>query len=461
MGDTDLSVFQKLALEEYKALRAESLALNTALSTTLWVSLVAMAASVWGFFSINDIEVACRAVWLVLLLNVESIAATVTFLSYSWKYIRAGAYIRLRIEPSLATGSDRPLQWEETIDSPPARASEFYYVSVVLLQLPILVSAGCLALLGLRRLGLIDWIRSFRILHYIPHTSVMSVADTIVSSFSASVLMVAILFVNGAVVYSARRRIRAIDRVLSRGLPVGPSFVDRLSVVIPSRRDPRIGDSLEVLRTLAEGHNILLQIIVAGESSFQLPPPVEFVPVTPPEKGECIQAGLKRAEHDCVLLCDADGPVGVRDILRLVNASVDRDIAWGHRYASEAALLNRGPLLRGLASHCFRVFVRWNFAVLRGWDTQCGVKVVRGDLGRALVLACEVTGLAFDVELAARAVQRDAVVAQVPVAWRHRPGGHVRLRRDVPAMISQVWTIKRILVGPSWLRRLIRYLNAW
>src|SRR5437870_101060 len=116
-----LKPFENVCLAEYQALRAESLSLNSGLSTTLCLSLAAMITSI-GSFKLGPPD-AYKPQWLILLIDVESVAATVTFLSLAWKYIRAGAYIRMRLEPLLVFEGRRPLMWEESIDSPPARAS--------------------------------------------------------------------------------------------------------------------------------------------------------------------------------------------------------------------------------------------------------------------------------------------------------------------------------------------------
>jgi hypothetical protein len=55
-------------------------------------------------------------------------------------------------------------------------------------------------------------------------------------------------------------------------------------------------------------------------------------------------------------------------------------------------------------------------------DTQCGFKVFRGDLGRAVFGDLVTTGFSFDVELLARAQRRGARIVEFPVTWDDVPG---------------------------------------
>jgi hypothetical protein len=58
-----------------------------------------------------------------------------------------------------------------------------------------------------------------------------------------------------------------------------------------------------------------------------------------------------------------------------------------------------------------------------------------------------VKGLAFDVELSVLAVQRGALVAQVPVAWRHHPGSRIQLRKAALEMARDVRHFKKMARG--------------
>jgi dolichyl-phosphate beta-glucosyltransferase len=55
-------------------------------------------------------------------------------------------------------------------------------------------------------------------------------------------------------------------------------------------------------------------------------------------------------------------------------------------------------------------------------DTQCGFKIMRGDLGRAIFADCRTRGFSFDVEMLARARALGARIEEFPVVWSDVPG---------------------------------------
>ena len=55
-------------------------------------------------------------------------------------------------------------------------------------------------------------------------------------------------------------------------------------------------------------------------------------------------------------------------------------------------------------------------------DTQCGFKVFRGDLARAVFADLRTTGFSFDVEVLGRAQRRGARIVEFPVTWDDVPG---------------------------------------
>ena len=55
-------------------------------------------------------------------------------------------------------------------------------------------------------------------------------------------------------------------------------------------------------------------------------------------------------------------------------------------------------------------------------DTQCGLKVMRGDVARNLMARCATDGFSFDVELLALAQQARVSIIEFPVCWVDVPG---------------------------------------
>lgn len=139
-----------LIIEEYKALRAESLRCAQTVATTVWVGIT-------GFFITAGAAVAATrfireydSLLLVtlILLVLQSFGASVMFLSDYWRFIRIGIYIRTKIEEQFESKIEevsedlerqvttwRPIGWEHWIRGK-RRAGWFPLASLFVLQLP-------------------------------------------------------------------------------------------------------------------------------------------------------------------------------------------------------------------------------------------------------------------------------------------------------------------------------------
>jgi hypothetical protein len=139
-----------MLIEEYKALRQESLRSSTILSNTVWISISGFLITIGAFANAAKDSSAILA-WLPLLLSIQSISATSMFLSELWKYGRVGVYIKEKIEKSLMSNEesgDNPLYWEHWISD--KRASGYYLSVLLLLQLPVFAAIFiiCFSLFG-------------------------------------------------------------------------------------------------------------------------------------------------------------------------------------------------------------------------------------------------------------------------------------------------------------------------
>lgn len=132
-----------ILLEEYKALRQESLRSSAILSNTVWISISGFIITV-GAFANAAKGFPAIVEYLPLLLCVQAFSATSMFLSETWKYARVGVYIREKIEKSLLQEEnnenlrENPLYWEHWITN--RRALVYYYSVLGLLQLPIVIT---------------------------------------------------------------------------------------------------------------------------------------------------------------------------------------------------------------------------------------------------------------------------------------------------------------------------------
>ncbi|MDP2313800.1 MAG: glycosyltransferase [Pseudomonadota bacterium] len=156
-------------------------------------------------------------------------------------------------------------------------------------------------------------------------------------------------------------------------------------------------------------------------------------------KGAALQAGVAAARGDRLLLTDADWSVGPHLVPELL--AVDADVVLATREGADARRVGE-PLVRHWLGRGFNHAVQT--LILAGHeDTQCGCKVLRAPVAKALFPALTVDGFAFDVELLYLAHIRGHRVREVPVVWRYEADSRVRPVRDALAMARDVWRVRR------------------
>jgi len=152
-------------------------------------------------------------------------------------------------------------------------------------------------------------------------------------------------------------------------------------------------------------------------------------------KGAAVRTGLAASQGEWVLISDADLAAPIEDVDLLHAAGVD--LAVGSRALRRELISRRQPWARDLMGRGFNLMLRGlGLTVLR--DTQCGFKLLRGELARTLSRSLRLEGFAFDVELLARTRRLGGSIREVPVHWEHvdesrvQPVRHsLQMARDV------------------------------
>jgi glycosyltransferase involved in cell wall biosynthesis len=138
-------------------------------------------------------------------------------------------------------------------------------------------------------------------------------------------------------------------------------------------------------------------------------------------KGAAVKRGLSAGKGSELLIYDADAATPPDEIPRLVQALKTYDVAVGARHAHDEA---GGPFYRRVVRRGFNLLLR----ALFGWrfrDTQCGFKALRKNAAKVLAREMRRAGYEFDVELLARARRQGFSIVEIPVSWRHVPGGPI------------------------------------
>ncbi len=145
-------------------------------------------------------------------------------------------------------------------------------------------------------------------------------------------------------------------------------------------------------------------------------------------KGFSVRRGALAARGDWVLMSDVDLSAPLTEFARLA-ASADSWMVCGSRHGRPGM-----PLRRRLLSGLFHLFVR--LAGVAGiHDTQCGFKLFRMDVMRAVFKAQRIERFSFDVELIRRVLRAGGTVKEMPVIWHGGKRSSLRLLRDAPRML--------------------------
>ena len=162
-------------------------------------------------------------------------------------------------------------------------------------------------------------------------------------------------------------------------------------------------------------------------------------------KGYALRAGAAVSAGEVLLLTDADLAYGVQPLADAYRVLTEGgyDLVCGSRRLDEAG--DEGyPLSRKLASRGFALFQRITLGLPMS-DTQCGLKALRGEVGRSLFADCSVDRFAFDLELLSLALYRGCTYAELPVRLETHRASSVRLLRDSLRMAAETLRIRRRL----------------
>ncbi len=148
-------------------------------------------------------------------------------------------------------------------------------------------------------------------------------------------------------------------------------------------------------------------------------------------KGAAVRTGMLAARGRVRVFTDADLPYD-RELIPLMTELIDArgfHLVIGDRtlpgsvYGEATSLARR--MLSGFASKFVGTLVTGGF-----FDTQCGIKAVRGDVADELFRLVRIDRFAFEVEVVYLALKHGLDIKRVPVRLRRNLGTSVRPFRD-------------------------------
>lgn len=154
-------------------------------------------------------------------------------------------------------------------------------------------------------------------------------------------------------------------------------------------------------------------------------------------KGAALRRGVLASRGREVLLTDADLSTPIDDLARLEALRGEAEVVLGSRAVPGARLVRRQPRYRELMGKIFNKLIRL-FGVHGLADTQCGFKLLDGEVARSLFAELFTDGFAYDVELVWLARRAGHRVVETGVTWIDSPDSRVRPIRDSLAMLVEL-----------------------
>jgi dolichyl-phosphate beta-glucosyltransferase len=240
-----------------------------------------------------------------------------------------------------------------------------------------------------------------------------------------------------------------------------------LSVVIPAyNEEKRITETFERISGYLDGQAYNSEIIVVDDgSSDQTVPIVRSLLEDFPRgtllqngrnrgKGYSVRQGVLTSVGQFVLFCDADLPIPVEEVSRLLAVvQGDYSIAIGSRGLKSSDIQIQQPWYRGCMSKTFNTLLRL-LALSSFHDTQCGFKCFRGEVARELFALQTLDHYSFDVEVLLLAQMCQYRVLEVPVRLNNKPNGRVHVIHDSARMLKDVLKIRyKLLMGKTAVTR--------
>lgn len=170
-------------------------------------------------------------------------------------------------------------------------------------------------------------------------------------------------------------------------------------------------------------------------------------------KGYAVRTGVINSAGRYVLFTDADGATPIDEVARLEeHLHAGADVAIGSRSLESDDVQVETRWYRKLIGRVFHLLVSF-LTVGEFQDTQCGFKLLRGDIARELFSDLRMDGFSFDVELLSMALWRGYRVDEVPVNWRHVPGSRINLVTDSLRMLRDLFVIRARLHRDEYGKR--------
>ena len=238
--------------------------------------------------------------------------------------------------------------------------------------------------------------------------------------------------------YSVRHSGEGDQLPRARVLVVDDGSTDRTGEIVRSaghpvrllRNEPNRGKGFSVRR------GVLAAIGLAE------PEPAPADPTTPATEGWVLfmdvdnSTPIRHLDRFAAFAAESSGPV----------ARHQRPVLIASRRTDGARIVKRQYRLRQILGKTFPYVVR-TIALPDLSDTQCGFKVFPAEVAARIFPEQRVERFAFDVEVLMLARRLGAPIIEIPADWENPPDSTLRVARDAPKMLLDVfrtvWRLRR------------------
>lgn len=236
-------------------------------------------------------------------------------------------------------------------------------------------------------------------------------------------------------------------------------MTEMISIVIAAyNEETRIGDTLRRIHQYVSERQLNHEIIVVDDGSVDgttslVKGLAEEIPAlrvisygTNRGKGYALRTGVLASQGEMVLVSDADLSTPIEELEVLLPNLSDNayQVAIGSRALALSQILEKQPWWRRGMGKTFNKIVK--LMIMEDFDdTQCGFKLFRGGVARALFAEARIDRFAYDVEVLALAKKHGYRVAEVPIRWINSPGSKVHPVFDSMQMLKDICIIRMSL----------------
>ena len=225
-----------------------------------------------------------------------------------------------------------------------------------------------------------------------------------------------------------------------------------LSVVIPAYNEAlRLGPTLRKVIDYLSAQGIGYEVLVVDDGSSDTTAEIAVAHASEgvrvlrqPEnrgKGAVLKVGVLESRGDEVLLLDADLSTPIEELAKLRPYLGQNEVVLGSRAVSGADVTQHQPVYREMMGRIFNLIIQ--MLGVRGLkDTQCGFKLLSGDVARRLFRELRIERFAFDVELVLLARRHGYRIAEVGVRWADSASSRVNPVTDSFRMLWDVLALR-------------------